>query len=100
MVYIFRHEIVGVVIEIGSNVKHFKVGDHVGVGTYVNSCRDCENCNEYQEIHCSKITATYNSLDLDGTFTKGGFSNYIIVHDRQVSLHEPRVLIFLFLTKL
>ncbi|KAE9454874.1 hypothetical protein C3L33_13222, partial [Rhododendron williamsianum] len=39
-----KHEIVGLVKEVGSNVKGFKVGDHVGVGTYVNSCRDCEYC--------------------------------------------------------
>ncbi|CAL5333880.1 unnamed protein product [Camellia sinensis] len=38
------HEIAGIVKEVGSNVHHFKVGDHVGVGTYVNSCRDCEYC--------------------------------------------------------
>ncbi|KAK4400503.1 putative cinnamyl alcohol dehydrogenase 1 [Sesamum angolense] len=33
------HEIVGIVTEVGTNVQRFKVGDHVGVGTYVNSCR-------------------------------------------------------------
>ncbi|KAK1565685.1 hypothetical protein Q3G72_032569 [Acer saccharum] len=38
------HEIVGIVKQVGSNVQRFKVGDHVGVGTKVNSCRDCEYC--------------------------------------------------------
>lgn len=77
------HEIVGVVTGIGSNVERFKVGDHVGVGTYVNSCRDCQYCNEQLEVHCSKgVTFTFNAPDSDGTFTKGGYSSYIVVHDR------------------
>ncbi|XP_020083837.1 probable cinnamyl alcohol dehydrogenase 1 isoform X2 [Ananas comosus] len=77
------HEIVGVVAEIGSNVKGFKVGDHVGVGTYVDSCRDCEYCNDFLEVHCSKGSiGTFNSIDIDGTVTKGGYSSYIVVHER------------------
>ncbi|KAJ6747717.1 ALDEHYDE REDUCTASE [Salix koriyanagi] len=61
----------------------FKVGDHVGVGTYVNSCRDCEYCNDELEIHCSNgIVSTINGLDVDGTMTKGGYSSFIVVHKR------------------
>ncbi|TXG50809.1 hypothetical protein EZV62_023333 [Acer yangbiense] len=48
------HEIVGIVKQVGSNVQRFKVGDHVGVGTKVNSCRDCEYCNDRLESHCVK----------------------------------------------
>ncbi|XP_072985917.1 probable cinnamyl alcohol dehydrogenase 1 [Typha latifolia] len=77
------HEIVGIVKDIGSDVKCFKVGDRVGVGTYVNSCRSCEYCNDFQEVHCSKgPTHTFNALDSDGTITKGGYSSYIVVHER------------------
>ncbi|KAK1262087.1 putative cinnamyl alcohol dehydrogenase 1 [Acorus gramineus] len=76
------HEIVGTVKEVGSNVKNFKVGDHVGVGTYVNSCRECEFCIDRQEVHCSKFVYTFNGIDVDGTVTKGGYSNYIVVHER------------------
>ncbi|KAK3123263.1 hypothetical protein QOZ80_8AG0627550 [Eleusine coracana subsp. coracana] len=76
------HEIVGVVIEVGSDVKGFKMGDHVGVGTYVNSCRDCENCNTFLENHCSKNIFTFNGVDTDGTITKGGYSSHIVVHER------------------
>lgn len=77
------HEIVGIVREVGSNIQRFKVGDHVGVGTYVNSCRDCEYCNDRLEVYCSKgAVFTFNSIDADGTVTKGGYSSYIVVHER------------------
>ncbi|CAL4932788.1 unnamed protein product [Urochloa decumbens] len=76
------HEIAGVVTEVGSDVKGFKVGDHVGVGTYVNSCRDCENCNSSLENHCPETVFTYNRIDTDGTVTKGGYSTHIVVHER------------------
>ena len=54
----------------------------MGVGTYVNSCRDCENCNSFMENHCSKFVFTYNGVDTDGTVTKGGYSSHIVVHER------------------
>ncbi|XXG66998.1 hypothetical protein AAC387_Pa06g0441 [Persea americana] len=77
------HEIVGIVKEVGSNINRFKIGDHVGVGTYVNSCRECEYCNDRQEGYCAKgATFTFNALDVDGTITKGGYSDHIVVHDR------------------
>ncbi|KAL0409268.1 UNVERIFIED_CONTAM: putative cinnamyl alcohol dehydrogenase 1 [Sesamum radiatum] len=77
------HEIVGIVTEVGSNVQRFKVGDHVGVGTYVNSCRACEYCDSELEVYCSKgAIFTFDTVDVDGTITKGGYSSYIVVHER------------------
>ena len=38
------HEITGVVEQIGSSVKGFHVGDHVGVGCLVDSCLHCNPC--------------------------------------------------------
>ncbi|KAG2396208.1 cinnamyl alcohol dehydrogenase [Vigna angularis] len=77
------HEIAGIVTKVGPNVHRFNVGDHVGVGTYVNSCRDCEYCNEKQEVLCTKGSVfTFNGVDFDGTITKGGYSSYIVVHER------------------
>ncbi|GLT59165.1 hypothetical protein SLA2020_320010 [Shorea laevis] len=77
------HEIVGIVKEVGTNVRGFRVGDHVGVGTMVNSCRDCEYCNDGLENCCSKgRISTFNGIDVDGTITKGGYSSCIVVHER------------------
>ena len=53
------HEISGVVAKVGSNVKDLDVGDHVGVGYYIDSCLDCDYCNDGQENNCIQgITRT------------------------------------------
>ncbi|KAL5551198.1 hypothetical protein UlMin_001374 [Ulmus minor] len=77
------HEIVGTVKSVGSSVQHLKVGDHVGVGIFVNSCRDCNYCRDGQENLCEngKI-GTHNHVDVDGTITKGGYSSHVVVHQR------------------
>ncbi|KAK2966597.1 hypothetical protein RJ640_025282 [Escallonia rubra] len=76
------HEITGVVKELGSNVHGFKVGDYVGIGTMVNSCQECEWCDISQEVHCTKGVRTFNSVDVDGTITQGGYSDHYVVHQR------------------
>ncbi|RFA14674.1 alcohol dehydrogenase [Subtercola boreus] len=74
------HEIVGVVTEIGSDVTLHSVGDRVGVGCMVNSCRECENCLAGANNYCLKgNTGTYASVDADGTVTQGGYSTHIVV---------------------
>ncbi|MCJ1699261.1 NAD(P)-dependent alcohol dehydrogenase [Rathayibacter festucae] len=74
------HEIVGVVAEVGSEVTKHKVGDRVGVGCMVNSCRECENCLAGEEQYCLKgNTGTYASVDRDGTVTQGGYSTHVVV---------------------
>ncbi|GAV78161.1 ADH_zinc_N domain-containing protein/ADH_N domain-containing protein [Cephalotus follicularis] len=73
------HEIVGVVSNIGKNVKKFKVGDRVGAGVIVGSCRKCESCRQDLENYCPRMIFTYNALDHDGTKTYGGYSDMIIV---------------------
>src|ERR1700710_2163279 len=67
------HEIAGVVAEVGDEVTRHAVGDRVGVGCMVNSCRECENCQKGEEQYCLPgNTQTYGSRDRDGTTTRGG----------------------------
>ena len=74
------HEIVGVVTEVGADVTRHRVGDRVGVGCMVNSCRECVNCLAGMENYCLKgNTQTYASVDRDGTVTQGGYSTHVVV---------------------
>ncbi|MDO9395626.1 MAG: NAD(P)-dependent alcohol dehydrogenase [Herbiconiux sp.] len=83
------HEIVGVVTEVGAEVDRHAVGDRVGVGCMVNSCRACVNCLAGQENYCLKgNTGTYASVDRDGTVTQGGYSTHIVV-DQDFVLRVP-----------
>jgi uncharacterized zinc-type alcohol dehydrogenase-like protein len=85
------HEIVGKVISVGEHVSKFKVGDTVGVGCMVDSCRECEYCKEGLEQYCEPgMTGTYNSPDknLPGNPTFGGYSESIVVDENYV-LHIP-----------
>ncbi len=80
------HEIAGTVRSIGPEVRRFKVGDKVGVGCYVDSCRTCPACLEHLEIYCEKgANYTYNSFEKDGkTPTQGGYSTHIVVDENYV----------------
>ncbi len=74
------HEIAGVVEEVGAGVTKHAVGDRVGVGCLVDSCRECENCKAGEEQYCLKgSTGTYGSVDKYGRHTDGGYSEYIVV---------------------
>src|SRR5688572_12843929 len=60
------HEIVGRVTRIGSSVSKFKLGEMVGVGCIVNSCRQCDSCAEKIEQFCEKSpVVTYNGTEMD-----------------------------------
>ncbi|MGZ0077054.1 NAD(P)-dependent alcohol dehydrogenase [Methylomonas sp. YC3] len=74
------HEIVGRVVEVGSQVTQFKVGDLAGVGCMVDSCGVCPDCLDHQEQFCDQTVFTYNSPDkYTGKMTYGGYSNQIVV---------------------
>jgi uncharacterized zinc-type alcohol dehydrogenase-like protein len=78
------HEIVGRVARIGAEVTKFKQDDIAGVGCFVDSCRQCENCQDGSEQFCLVHTAlTYNSREMDGeTPTYGGYSSQIVVDEK------------------
>ena len=74
------HEIAGVVEAVGPGVTKFAVGDRVGVGCLVDSCRECENCKDGQEQYCTGgSVGTYNDVDKNGERTYGGYSQKIVV---------------------
>ena len=74
------HEIAGVVVAIGSEVKKHKVGDHVGVGCMVDACGECVNCLKGEEQFCLKGNiGTYAKIDKYGERTQGGYSTHIVV---------------------
>ncbi|NJB77629.1 NAD(P)-dependent alcohol dehydrogenase [Xanthomonas arboricola] len=77
------HEIIGTVKRVGASVTQFHVGEMVGVGCLVDSCRICGPCTEQLEQYCQKgSTLTYAGKDRhDGTPTYGGYSNSIVVSD-------------------
>ncbi len=87
------HEIVGKVIEVGSGVKKYRVGDRVAVGCMVDSCQQCDQCARGDEQFCREgMTQTYNSPDrIDGQMTYGGYSKHIVVREEFV-LSVPDVL--------
>jgi uncharacterized zinc-type alcohol dehydrogenase-like protein len=84
------HEVAGVVTAIGSAVKKFKVGDLIGVGVFVDSCRTCENCKSGLEQYCLEgMTGTYNSMERDGlNQTRGGYSNTFVINE-DYAVHIP-----------
>ncbi|MFJ9827537.1 NAD(P)-dependent alcohol dehydrogenase [Streptomyces sp. NPDC101160] len=83
------HEIAGIVTEVGPGVTRHRVGDRVGVGCFVDSCRECEQCRQGLEQYCTgKGTSTYNDLDKNGEPTYGGYSTHIVV-DENYTLRIP-----------
>ena len=88
------HEIAGVVSAVGEEVTKFKVGDRVGVGCLVNSCGECELCQVGMEQIClNGNVGTYNSTDVDGTITQGGYAEKVVVNENFV-LRIPDALDF------
>ncbi|RZL84488.1 MAG: NAD(P)-dependent alcohol dehydrogenase [Rhodococcus sp. (in: high G+C Gram-positive bacteria)] len=75
------HEIAGVVSAIGAEVRKVSVGNRVGVGCLVDSCRECLNCLSGQEQECTgRLVKTTNSIGPDGQPAHGGYSERIVVN--------------------
>ena len=80
------HEIVGRVVRAGAEVKKWRSGDTVGVGCFVDSCRECEACRAGEEQYCERgMSLTYNGYEQDKkTPTYGGYSTRITVNEDYV----------------
>jgi uncharacterized zinc-type alcohol dehydrogenase-like protein len=89
------HEIGGVVVAVGPEVRGIRVGEHAGIGCLVDSCRDCKKCKLGDEQYCLEGGVfTYNSkfkyphcLEYNndgGNNTYGGYSKHIVVDEAYV----------------
>lgn len=87
------HEIVGRVNSLGSNVTKFKVGDLIGVGVFIDSCRTCENCLAGLQQYCHEgMTGTYNTYERDkSTIAFGGYSDSFVINE-DYAVHVPEKL--------
>jgi len=78
------HEVIGKIVEIGSEVTKFKAGQMVGVGCMIDSCQTCDPCKNGDEHFCAGEhgpTMTYNGYfrDTESDYnTFGGFSSHIV----------------------
>ncbi len=68
------HEVVGKVVEIGSNDNKFKIGDRAGITPLLEACKVCQYCKEGKEQLCESSIITGESL-------KGGYAEYITVSE-------------------
>ncbi|MEU1309301.1 NAD(P)-dependent alcohol dehydrogenase [Streptomyces cinnamoneus] len=85
------HEIAGVVAEVGPGVTRYAPGDRVGVGCFVDSCRECDNCRAGLQQYCTGelgSVGTYAATGRDGEFTQGGYSTHLVV-DENYALRIP-----------
>jgi uncharacterized zinc-type alcohol dehydrogenase-like protein len=90
------HEVVGRIARVGEAVTKHRVGEIVGVGCMIQSCRECEPCQAGDENYCegpNSWLATYNGpmvpaakaangeniYGRDNTY--GGYSNVIVVNE-------------------
>lgn len=86
------HEIIGQVVRVGGAVTRHKVGDTVGVGCQVDSCRSCEDCAEEEEQFCTSMVGSFNSMEKDGkTKSQGGFSTQMVVDERFAFTVSPKL---------
>lgn len=75
------HEIIGTVTRVGPEVKHLRVGDHVGIGGQCDCCTHCAACERGDEHMCPGLTFTigmiqgpYKRGKAKGRLGQGGFA--------------------------
>lgn len=77
---VLGHEASGIVAEVGSQVKEFKVGDRVLVPPII-PCGACRNCRSGRENACDKVVMFGNDID-------GAFAEYVVAPAREC-FHLP-----------
>ena len=80
---VLGHELVGEIVEVGSNVNDFYVGDIVSVEGHL-VCGRCRNCLAGRRYKCA------NTLGF-GVNTDGGFAEYIAVPMTNIWKHRKEV---------
>jgi propanol-preferring alcohol dehydrogenase len=69
---ILGHQIVGHVVQTGSNTNRFKIGDRVGIAWIYKACGRCVHCKNGYENLCREFKAT-------GRDAHGGYAEYMAV---------------------
>ncbi|NQD91932.1 Zn-dependent alcohol dehydrogenase [Pseudomonas sp. CrR25] len=92
---VFGHELAGVVLEIGSDVREFAVGDHV-VACLIQYCGHCKSCLAGRTYQCQNPNETLRDssqaprLTCDGKpvtpgFGTAAFAERALVHENQLA---------------
>lgn len=73
------HEIVGRVTALGSGAARHAIGDIVGIGCMIDSCRNCDPCRSGEENYCegpNSWLSTYNGPMVPAAKAPGGVNSY------------------------
>ncbi len=73
------HQIVGKVVDLGTEVTKLKIGDRVGIGWIHSACGKCEYCRSGFENLCPNFVAT-------GKDVNGGYAEYTKVGENYAAL--------------
>lgn len=79
------HEVAGMVVKIGSEVKNVKIGDRVALH-YLVTCGDCHYCAMGREQFCKEAQMLGNHIH-------GGYGEYIAIPARN-AIHLPETISF------
>jgi (R,R)-butanediol dehydrogenase/meso-butanediol dehydrogenase/diacetyl reductase len=77
---VLGHEFCGEVVEVGSNVSHFKLGDRVAIDNNIR-CGFCSYCRMGLSSQCLEIKTS--AL---GVMRDGGYADYCLVPEKQCFL--------------
>ena len=100
------HEVVGMVTALGTGVTGHAIGDMVGVGCMIESCRHCAPCEAGEQNYCegpNSWLATYNGPMVPASMapggqniygrdnTYGGYSDVLVVNEDFVLKIPPKL---------